>query len=305
MNRRAVGRWLVSASVLALLVVWLNPLAVLEQMAGLSAPWLAAALLVSVAQTVLSAWRWRFTARRLGVGLGWTPALADYYLALFVNQVMPGGVAGDALRAHRHARASGAMGPAWRAVIIERASGQFVAFVVVAALFVFDPLWRRILGGVVTGDATGWVWVVILLAACAGLMTGLVRRWPEQWTAFRSDVYCALLARPAWLRQLGASVLIVGSYALVFALAARGVGVDLDLLRLAAVAPPILLAMLIPVSVAGWGFREVFASAVWVALGLPAEQGAAVGIAYGLIMLAAALPGGVVLAVRPDRAPAR
>ena len=52
-------------------------------------PWVAAALALSLPQQLLHAWRWHFTAKRLGAALTYRRALADYYLASFVNQVLP------------------------------------------------------------------------------------------------------------------------------------------------------------------------------------------------------------------------
>lgn len=298
-NRSPVARWLVSLTVLALLAWWLDPAAVVGQMAQISPAWVAAGLALSGIQTVLSAWRWRFTARRLGLTLSWRRALGDYYLAMFINQVLPGGVAGDALRAHRHAGVSGETGPSWRAVIIERASGQFVVLAFVIALFVLDPFWRGVLWRIGHSGASAWGWLVPLVLLLAVGLTAAAFRWPAQWRRFRGDAYSSLLAPAAWPAQLVASIGIVATYALVFAFAARGIGVDVDLLRLTAVALPILLSMLVPFSVAGWGFREALASSVWIALGLPAEQGAAVAVTYGLVVLLASSPGALMLALRP------
>src|SRR5699024_12175397 len=91
--------------------------------------------------------------------------VGDYYLALFVNQTLPGGVAGDALRAHRHARHSDAAGPAWQAVVIERASGQVVAVLATLSVLVLVPAWRDLL--VVlwqwAGEIRLWAVLVLLL----------------------------------------------------------------------------------------------------------------------------------------------
>ena len=91
--------------------------------------WVLAALAISVLQVMLSAWRWQFTAGRVDVPLRFRYALREYYLALLVNQLLPGGVLGDAGRAHRHARQAASKGSAWRAVVIERASGQMAVVV--------------------------------------------------------------------------------------------------------------------------------------------------------------------------------
>ncbi|WP_376696817.1 lysylphosphatidylglycerol synthase transmembrane domain-containing protein [Wenzhouxiangella sp. EGI_FJ10305] len=291
-------RWTISLGVLAVLLWWLEPVSIATEMADLSATWLTAALAVTLVQMALSAWRWRFTAHRLGLSLSWPRALGDYYQAVFVNQVLPGGVAGDALRAHQHARDTGATGPAWRAVIIERASGQLVVALGTIIVLGLVPFWREAWAAAMPDGAA--VWLATLLAALllAVAFNLVARRWPRHWRVVRADVDSALLAPSAWPRQLAASMAIVFSYVVVFAFAGRAIGAGIDFALLLAVALPILLAMLIPLSVAGWGFREAAAAAVWMMLGLPAEQGVAVAMSYGLVNLAASLPGALPLMVR-------
>ena len=56
------------SAVLLLIVSWSVDLDdVARRLAGMLAPWVATALLISVVQVVGSAWRWRFTAARLGL----------------------------------------------------------------------------------------------------------------------------------------------------------------------------------------------------------------------------------------------
>jgi hypothetical protein len=55
-----------------------------------------------------------------------------------------------------------------------------------------------------------------------------------------------------------------------------------------------MLAMVLP-SVAGWGPREGATAWVFAAAGLGADRGAATAVAYGVMVLAASLPGALVL----------
>ncbi|HRM70851.1 MAG TPA: lysylphosphatidylglycerol synthase domain-containing protein, partial [Thauera phenylacetica] len=61
--------------------------------------------------------------------------------------------------------------------------------------------------------------------------------------------------------------------------------------------PWVLLAMAIPLSVAGWGVREAAAALVWQAAGLEAAEGVAASVSYGVVVLLSTLPGA--LALRP------
>lgn len=307
-------KWPFSVSVLALVLVLFEPARILAEVQALHPGWLAIALAVTALQTLLSAWRWRFTVARLGLELPWRQALGDYYLAGFANQTLPGGVLGDAWRAQRHAgwqeavpqkRRKGRRGAAWRAVLIERGSGQ----VLVVVLSVFSLLmlarWQgqttRLFATLAPDSLTG----MLAVAACgAVLVCGLAvltrGYWQRHWILFRADVQRALLSRGALAPQLASSLLIVMSYAAVFALAARAIGVDLPTAILLSLALPVLLAMLIPLSIAGWGWREAMAGGLWLGLGLPPEQGVAVSMAYGGIVFLGATPGLLVWLTRPD-----
>lgn len=295
-------RWAFSLAVLAALLVWLEPGRIAAEWSDIHAGWLALAVLAATGSTLLSAARWRFTAARLGLKLPASTALADYYLAGFVNQVVPGGVVGDAWRAQRHARRSGRRGAAWRAVILERASGQLVVVLLCILALLLHAPWREAMGAGLAGSSgTGrhnLAWSLPLALAMLAYATR--RRWQPLLALLGADIRRALLARDAWPVQLGSSTLIVLSYLLVFALAARGIGLEWPIVRLMLLALPVLLAMLIPLSVAGWGLREGAAAGVWLLSGLPPEQGVAASVAYGLIVLLASLPGAWVMIWRPS-----
>jgi glycosyltransferase 2 family protein len=119
-------RLAVSAGLLLVLFLVFDPAEVAARLAHLDLRWLLPALLLSVLQIMLLAWRWRFTADRLQVGMSDRHALGEYYAGVSLNQVLPGGILGDVSRAWRHASAaaSGARGsPRGRA----RTGGRAVA----------------------------------------------------------------------------------------------------------------------------------------------------------------------------------
>lgn len=291
--------WRPLASLLLLggLWVWLEPGEVIDAVGPLAPGWVLLALALTLPQVLLSAWRWRLTACRLGLSLGWGRALREYYLALFLNQVLPGGVAGDAARAWRHSRASGRRGSAWRAVIIERASGQLALLLLTLLVVALSPMWQGLLGEALDGlSSAGWMGVAALLAVLGVPMTRrLLRQPPAALAGLGGDLRRSLLASSVWPRQLAGSLLLVLSYALVFACAARAIGVTLPLGTLLSLVPPVLMAMLIPLSLAGWGVREGVAALVWGLAGLPPAEGVAVSLAYGLLVLMASLPGALCL----------
>lgn len=289
-------RGLVSAALLAAVALWVEPQAVVAEVRRFSAEWVVLALAISTLQIMLCAWRWQFTAGLIDVPLRFAYALREYYLALLVNQLLPGGVLGDAGRAHRHASQAQSRGRAWRAVIIERASGQVAVVVLTLTALLLSPLWHAALGEAVITAVGLSAFAVLAALIASGL---LLRQWFSHWLArlpswcqaLARDVRRGLLQRGVWPQQLLSSLVIVLSYGLVMVCAARAIGVGLPSLQVLALTPVLLLAMLIPFSVAGWGLREGAAAGVWALVGLPPAQGVAVSLAYGVLVLLASLPG--------------
>ena len=285
---RAAARLLVSVALLWAVSRWVDAGAVLARLSELEPAWVAAGLAIGVLQVGVLAWRWRYTAARLGVELPLPAALGEYYLGILLNQVLPGGVTGDLARAWRHGRVSRSAGPALRAVILERASAQLVMLVVAVASVLslpWAPLAPRMAAAAVAA---------ILLA---GLARAAVARSEPASAAGRlwADTRRALLAPETLAPQLASALLVVGSYVAVFVVGARAVGVDTPLQGLLPLVAPVLMTMLIPVTVAGWGVREAAAAALWGLVGLRPEDGAAISVAYGLLVLVSSAPGLVVL----------
>lgn len=293
-----------SAGLLALLLWWLKPAAVLAELGPLEAAWVVPALALALPQVWLSAWRWRLTAAALGLVLPPWVAFREYYLAVFLNQVLPGGVAGDLTRAWRHAGTAGRGRGPWHTVLIERVSGLVVLVAVVVIGLFFAPVLVRgvvdLLSALVQGAGAleggalelGVLAVVVGALVAAGLVlyrlrTALLVLW--------RDTQQALLAPKVLPLQLLSSLGLTLSYIAVYFCCARAIGVDLAALELLPLIPLVLLAMSIPLSVAGWGIREGAAALVWLLAGLPPAQGVAISMAYGLVVFASSLPGALIL----------
>lgn len=259
----------------------------------------ALAVLSVQPQIVLSALRWQFVSGRLGQMLPARRAIGEYYLASLLNQVLPGGVAGDAVRVVRAARDGEDdrwTGRAGQAVVLDRLSGQLVLFSaaglgLLAAPFVF---------GVAPPGGAG---LFVLLGAAAGLvLVGWVvlRVLGDRAARFRRAFGPVLaevfVRRGAWAVQAALSLAVVLSYLATFALAAIAVGAPLGLAGTLLLVPLVLLSMLLPVSVGGWGLREAAAAAILPIAGITAGGAFAASVVYGVVSLVGALPGLLVLA---------
>jgi uncharacterized membrane protein YbhN (UPF0104 family) len=286
-----IGWWLraLSGPVLVVLVLLaVEPRDTLALMRNTAPGWILAAFAALTAQTMLSALRWQLTASRLGLRLSFRHALSEYYIAQTANQLLPGGVFGDVGRA---VRVSGRVGLrcAGASVLLERLAGQAGLGAVGLGLL-----------GVTLTVPSGVIWApwsvgmtTVLCATPLALLGG-----PRLLGCFDKGkriarlAYRALLAPGLRWRHTVLSVLAAMLNIAAFAFCAAATGTEASLFAVAAVAPLVLGAMLVPASVAGLGLREGAAAALWpLMLGAAPAAGAAAGLAFGAVFIAASLFG--------------
>lgn len=261
--------------------------------------YLLLALVAVNLQTLASAWRWHRVAARLGQSIPPSHAIAEYYLSQLINQSLPGGVLGDVGRAVR-ARHEAGLGIAAKAVIIERLAGQIAMF----SLLAIGIAWALLTPGGLAFDLDpshvfGAVVALFAISALVWLAVHLTRkRWSPQFGASLSQ---ALITEGAWIEQSLFGALIVALNLMSFTLCALATGTVLGAEAIMVLVPLILCAMLIPATIAGWGFREGAAVALFPLAGATAAAGFAASLAFGLVILAASLPGLLVLLRQPRK----
>jgi uncharacterized membrane protein YbhN (UPF0104 family) len=299
---RIAVRALVPAAVLAVVVLRVGLEPFLRGLRAVSPGAVLAALAITAVTTVCSAWRWRLVARALGDRIPLTRAVAWYYRSQLLNSVLPFGVAGDVHRGlaqgHRRGR-PGRRSRALRAVAWERLAGQVVSIAAAAVLVVWlgPPPLRRVALLALAVVAAG-----LVAAAIVGLVAP--RRVGR---VLLADLRA--LAAAGTGRIAVASALATAGHVAVFVVAARSVMPQAPLGDLVPLALVVLLAASVPLNLAGWGPREGAAAWAFGVAGLGAATGVEVAATYGVLALAATLPGiGPLLAAGPparSRAPRR
>lgn len=276
-------------------------------------------LALSVPFYVLCAWRWHFTAARLGASLPFRQAWFDYYLSTLLNQVLPFGVAGDVVRAARHRDrlvhprpsepsepsepGEGADGPAaWGtsagAVVLERFSGFVALSLFVLASGVFWFVRERRASFAVGGGFLLGVGLLAVLGVRLAARSSLHARITRAVERARG----ALLERGALRFHLLVSVAAVGFLLAMFACAGRAAGIAMSPFAVVQVVPLVLAATTFPWAFAGLGPREVATGSLFALMGLTAADGVAVSMTFGVLSFVASAPGVVVLLSRRARA---
>ncbi|SEL52403.1 Uncharacterized membrane protein YbhN, UPF0104 family [Roseivivax marinus] len=297
----------VSVSVLAILWHAVDGQEALRILRRAEPVWLAAAWVALSIQTVLSALRWKLCARELGQTFTVGQAISEYYLAQIVNQSLPGGMVGDAGRAVRARHQAGLL-RASQAVVFERLAGQAVVFAVMATGFAWTyfapggltwPFWLRsimlplVLGGMAVPVVFWLTW----------MLPGPQRRaLDDLWFALHAAILKPRVLPWQVVMSIGTTACNLGA----FAFCARATGTELPFAAIVTLVPLILFTMLIPVSISGWGLREGAAATLFPVAGFASSTGLAASVAFGLIFVAAVLPGIVpILRRRSHRPPGK
>lgn len=304
MIHKTGSKWLFRALQLAVMgaVLWLLWRAVdwaeaLALMGSARPEWLAVAAMALTLQTILSALRWRITAARLGIEISVPEALREYYLSQVVNQSLPGGVVGDASRAMR-ARGQAGLVTSGQAVVFERLSGQLGLLAVLGVGLLMALI-------VPTGMAWPmWLIVPIAIGVAALCITALGLWWQARadtavGRGLRSFRH-AVTAPPVWRQQAVLSLGTALCNIAAFGFCAMALGVALPLFAAISLVPLILFAMILPLSISGWGLREGAAAVLFPLIGASMSAGLATSFAFGLVFLCTVIPGLLLTWLRPN-----
>lgn len=309
---RSWVRTLAGISILAILVWRVGGDAFLDGLRHVAAPSVGAAAGIAVVTTTCGAWRWVLVVRGLGSNLPLREAVAECYRSQFLNVTLPGGVLGDVHRGVRHGRGSGDTGRALRSVLWERLAGQVALGVLTMTALLMAPAhtawqWPSPLEGRVPAGLLIVASAVIGLVL-AGFVIWLGRRdvvaLPVRLArAAAADVRAGLLGRHTWPGVLATSVLVVAGHVSTFVLAVRATGVTAPVTQLLPLALVVLVAMSLPINVAGWGPREGIAAWAFAAAGLGPAAGVGAAAVYGVMAFASSLPGAAVIIAARRRRP--
>jgi uncharacterized membrane protein YbhN (UPF0104 family) len=265
-------------------------------LAGSAPATVVGSALAMIAATPLNAERWRILCEagtRLPSPLTFWKILL---VGLFFNQVLPSGVGGDAVRAWRCHKLGIPLGAAIRSLLLDRAAGYSVYVALLAAGL---PMLASRIGSAETHG------LVLVLALCLSGLVALfvLDRVPgigRLWTPIASLGELSVAARRVaadprrLLSSLALSACSVGITVLAYRLAGGAVGIGTGYGVWLALAGPVTLLQLVPISLAGWGVREVALVHLLGAFAVPAEQALAAAILVGLLQIVVALPGGLV-----------
>jgi uncharacterized protein (TIRG00374 family) len=262
-------------------------------------PWFfGAAILLQILQVAICALRWQAVLRAIGAHLSFLRAAELFSIGNFFGQILPGAVGGDAVRVLATRRAGMRLMAAVNSVMLERAATLY-------ALVLLTSLAEPALLQRIRSAPALWLFPGLTLAATCGLIfLALLDRLPSSWhhlRLVRGFVQLASDTRACFLKPrhagpiLGIALFGHVNLALLVWVLAQGLGAPVGLLDCLVLVPPVVLVATLPISIAGWGAREVAMITVFGLIGVPAAQATALSVLFGLSGLLIALPGGVAL----------
>lgn len=250
---------------------------------------------ILLVQIVLGALRWSAVIRTIHAPVGYGTVLPLMFVGLFFNQALPSVIGGDALRVWHIYRHGLSLRAAFNSVLLDRLVAMAALLgVMLATLFWFyrlvdDPGVRLAVNLAIGLMAAG----LALLYALKSLPEVFNRWRPTR--ALRNlsrDLY-ALFVRPrVALHVTALSVLLHVLTALAVFTIARSLSLPIGMLDCLALVPPVILLTILPISLAGWGVRELGMIAALGYAGIAATDAVLVSITFGVLVLLLSLPGG-------------
>jgi uncharacterized protein (TIRG00374 family) len=233
-------------------------------------PFVVALILIMVVDRAFKTYKWLLLLRPRGVDLKYAKALTVYCVASFWGQVLPMTVGGDVVRLWLTTRLSGRFAVVAASIAMERVLG-FVAALLAAlvGMLILDDiielsaqraqLWWAGVAVIVAGIFTFWLSLSQRLfdALYGALPASLANRKIVQRLRELHEAYLDYRDYGGALRAFFALSLLEQVGPIVFVwLAARAIGVELDILVAAAVVPLATLITRVPISLAGIGVFE-------------------------------------------------
>ncbi|NPA05891.1 MAG: flippase-like domain-containing protein [Chloroflexi bacterium] len=234
-----------------------------------------AAWLAYVAGMALNGVRWYWVARAVDLPLRLAEAIRWTFVSAFVSNVLPSTIGGDMVRIAALARRSNRWGLAIASAMLDRLLKM--AVMLSASPFTLAAFggWSRLRGLFLTG----------------GVWARFTSR--ERWVAFWHQT-ANWRRRPGWLLSaFGLAWLSVLPYVFATWTIARGLGIPVSMSQVLGAMVVSYFITLLPISVNGWGLREVTIIRLYVALGATPEQASLLALSTRVLMFTVSLLGGL------------
>lgn len=258
--------------------------------------YIALAAMCVMAQITLGALRWRYILAALSDSGKSVMSLLDtlkiYYISIFFSNCLPGTIGGDVVRIWITRSEHIPLSLTVNSIIIDRLlalTGLVVVLLimlpVLSSIIGFDP-WLALLAFLALAIIGCWLIVVV--------DRGLERF--EHYRIIKLIRYffnCMrlLIENPTMsLYSLVFASLSHVFYGLCAFMLANAMGVDIPLIDCVALMPLVMLAITMPISIAGWGVREAVMVHLFTLIGISSTVSILISLQLGLLNILISLP---------------
>lgn len=270
-----------------------------EALRGTDPLWVLVVLALMLLEGLHGTYKWLILLRHTRKGIRFWPLFKITYISGFVGMFLPGAVGIELVRMYGLAKQTSDLAMSFTSILMDRILGLTgLSLTVLIGVFLVGKesipgieLWA---GGALILIVAGWI----------AIMNPGFRRLTDwmlsaPWLAFVRDkqnkVYLSLdeyRSRPGLLAWgMVQSLLYNGIRIAVCYTAGLAVGVDAPIAAYVVAVPVVIFVMLIPISVGGWGVRELMFVQMLTIHGADGDKAAAMSILVGVLGTVSILPG--------------
>ena len=302
---RLMAKLAVAGGLLGILVYLMDWREVAMAIRRADLAWVAAAFLVSMAGSVISAEKWRGLLGASQIRIGLVLAARPYWLGAFFSNFLPTSIGGDAVRLML-TPAPGRLNRVAGSILLERVTGLVVLLAITCVGFAVAPwivphltighVLLPLVGGLVLASTAA-----LLLPRRAAAFLALVRSYGPSllrrpvriaerlaWTVARQT-----RDRRALVRALALSVPFYATVVLAQYFCLRAVGADIPLHYALLFGAGIQLLAVLPISINGLGVSEGAFVALYATFGVPVWAALAAALVRRLVDLGNSALGGL------------
>jgi glycosyltransferase 2 family protein len=261
-------------------------------------------LLIIFSATAIATLRWSVVLRTIGRSFDLGTLFRLNLIGQFFNQALPSAVGGDGIRVWLLYRRGASLSEAFNSVLIDRGAG--FAILAIMGLYGLPVILERLfaISRIYTGLGIA-VASIVLATAFYALTQSTMRIANSGIGRFVAQIIADLRflsGKPGDFAQIALLSLGTQICALVLVwLIMHALDPSVSPLGVMVVTPVVLLLLVLPISIAGWGLREGLFVVGFGLLHVREDVALATSIIFGLLILLAGLVGGPFWIVEPTR----
>jgi glycosyltransferase 2 family protein len=262
-------------------------------------------LLVMLAEHIHGTYKWLILLRHAETSITFLQLLRIRYLSAFLGIFGLGAVTIEVVRMYGLARYTSNLAMSFTSILMDRLLGLTGLSLMILFGVVLESRTQSTVGGIEywAGGALAAIlagWLAIMNPGFRRMTDRVLSpRWLSMIRDKQNKVYQSLdtyRGQPgllAWgmVQSILFNVLRIG----VVIVGAKAVGVEVPISAFFVVVPAVIFAMLIPISMSGWGVREAMFAALLPLYGAEREMVVAMSLLIGVCGILSTLPGAVIL----------